>query len=158
MLFIRYRKNIVQFLRDKFVSTPTLEALCNGLITWGKITSFLVITTIENKEEHERKVLVFEKNIKAFYAAGAKTFLTKNNIGDDETFYLHCLRFYIPKIAKQTFEQHNMGIGIFTMQGFERRNKESKNVLKRFSNNRGNIALSNLKRLFDIFQHDHNKV
>ena len=158
MLFIRYTKNIVGFLRDKFNSTPTLEALCNGLSTWEKITPFLVITTIENKEEHERNVLVFEKNIKAFYAAGAKTFLTKNNIGDDETFYLHCLRFYIPKIAKQTFEQHNMGIGIFTMQGFERRNKESKNVLKRFSNNRGNIALSNLKRLFDIFQHDHNKV
>ena len=64
---------------------------------------------------------------------------------------MHCLRFYIPKIVDITYKNHNLGIGIFTMQGFERRNKESKNILRRFSNGMGNIAIQNLKRLWDVF-------
>ena len=39
------------------------------------------------------------------------------------------------------------------MQGFKRRNKESKNILKRFSNNIGNITIPDLNRIWDIFQH-----
>ena len=42
--------------------------------------------------------------------------------------------FYIPSHTRITFERHNLGIGIFNMQGFERRNKESKNIYKRFTN------------------------
>ena len=100
----------------------------------------------------------FINNVKAFYKAGSKTFLTKKNVGDNETFYLHALRFYLPKIAEETFRDHNLGLGVFTMQGFERRNKESKNALKRFTNNRGNIVVSNLKRLYDVYDFEQNKV
>ena len=64
---------------------------------------------------------------------------------------MHVLRFYIPRIADDTFEKYNLGVGIFTMQGFERRKKESKNTLRRFSNGIGNIIVGNLKRLWDIF-------
>ena len=49
-----------------------------------------------------------------------------------------------------------VGVGIFSMQGFERRNKESKNTLKRFCNHRGNIVVPNLKRLWDIFHNSKN--
>ena len=73
------------------------------------------------------------------------------HVGNDETFYMHVLRFYIPRIADDTFEKYNLGVGIFTMQGFERRNKESKNTFRRFSNGIGNIIVGNLKRLWDIF-------
>ena len=38
------------------------------------------------------------------------------------------------------------------MQGFEARNKESKNTLRRFSNGRGNFVITNLKRLWDVFK------
>ena len=100
----------------------------------------------------------FEDNLKDFYEIGGRSFLTKNpaKVGDDETFYLHALRFYLPQIAKQTLREHNLGLGIFTMQGFEARNKESKNTLKRFSNGIGNIAVSNLKRLWDVFHYSRN--
>ena len=99
-------------------------------------------------------VLLLEK----FYFVGGKTFLTKNKayLGDDETFYMHVLRFYMPKIAKQTVEKHNLGLGIYTVQGFERRNKESKNTLKRFSNNKGNVLIPNLRRLWDVFYYKTN--
>ena len=92
-----------------------------------------------------------------FYKVGAKSFLTEGStIGNEETFYMHALRFYTPAIAKITFDRHGLGIGIFNMQGFERRNKESKNTLKRFSNNKGNIILPNLRRLWDVFYHEKN--
>ena len=83
--------------------------------------------------------------------------ITKNTAtaGDDETFYLHCLRFYIPRIAQITFDEDHLGVGIFTMQGFERRNKESKNIFKRFSNGKGNVLVPNMKRLYDIFENNY---
>ena len=120
----------------------------------------MVITSISDKEEYENKLLEFESNLKQFYNAGKHTFLTQNfsNPGDDETFYLHCLCFYMPKIANKTFEKHGVGLGIFTMQGFERCIKESKNIFKRFQNYKGNPVVHNLKRLYDVFESRHNKV
>ena len=38
----------------------------------------------------------FEKNIDFFYECGTDTFLSYNEVGDDETYYLHALKYYIP--------------------------------------------------------------
>ena len=83
----------------------------------------------------------FKRNLNLSYKVGGRSFLTKDNndIEGDETFYMHCLNFYMPMIAEVTLDRHKMGLGIFTMQGFERRNKESKNTLRRFCNMRGNF-------------------
>ena len=64
---------------------------------------------------------------------------------------MHTLRFYLPQISDKKLEKHILDLDIFTMQGFERRNKESKNTLRRFSNGIGNIVIGNLKRLWDTF-------
>lgn len=111
-----------------------------------KNTPFLVITTIENENVYKQQMLEFEQNVKEMYKEGKLTILTKNLLkeGDNKTFFLHCLRFYIPKIIKITYKNHNLDVGIFTMHGFERRNKESKNAMRKFSNNRGNIIISNM--------------
>ena len=74
-------------------------------------------------------------------------------MGDLETSYMHILRYYMPHIAQETYCKHGIGIGLFTMQGFEHRNKESKNTLHRFSNHCGNVVVPNMKRLWDIFSH-----
>lgn len=43
----------------------------------------------------------FEKLVKLLFYEGGKSFLKKGDIlGDDETFYMHCLRCYIPKIVE----------------------------------------------------------
>lgn len=55
-----------------------------------------------------------------------------------ETFYLHVLRFYLPVIAEYTWDNYRLGLGVYTMQGFECRNKESKKDLRRLTNKRGN--------------------
>ena len=151
--FIKNISHIVKFLKDKFHLTPKLKHLCNGLELWEKITPFLIISVIENDEIYKQEMLAFSNNLKKFYAAGKHTFLTKNAAtpGDDEKFYLHCLRFYLPRIAQKIYNENHLGLGIFTMQGFERRNKESKNVFKRFRNERENVLVSNMKRLYDVF-------
>ena len=128
----------------------------DGMITWHNIQSFIHKVKVENVSEHEDQLLQFEKDVGDLYNYGKHSFLTKDVCGDQETFYFHCLRFYLPKIAHHTWTKHKMGIGIFTMQGFERRNKESKNCMKRFSNRRGNIIVPNLKRLWDVFYYGKN--
>ena len=96
----------------------------------------------------------FQKKIKNYYAGG-KSFLTKGKVvGDDETFYMHCLRCYTPHIAEITYKQHHLGVGIFTMQGYERRNKESKWSYSHHTNEKDNILTQNLHRLHDLFLMD----
>ena len=153
LLFINNIDNVVKFLEREFHQTPTLKHLCDGLNLWKCITPFLVISVIEDEVKYKKEMLEFDKNVANFYESGKHSFLTKkaSQPGDDETFYMHCLQFYIPQIAKTTFEEYNLGIGIFTMQGFERRNKESKNVMRKYCNYKGNIVQSNLKRLYDVY-------
>ena len=79
-------------------------------------------------------------------------FLTKGAVaGDDETFYMHCLRCYVPKIARTTFSDHLLGVGVFTMQGCERRNKETKRAFAHYCNRKGNVQKQTLNRLFDEY-------
>ena len=144
-------------LKDKFAMTPALKDLTDRLLLWEEITPFMVITTITDVNEYKNLMKKWNDNLKAFYKVGKFTFLSKNvaTPGDDDIFYMHVLHFYLPQIAKKTLEDYQLGLGIWTMQGFERRNKESKHTLKRFSNNKGNVLLANLRRLWDIYYHEH---
>jgi len=63
---------------------------------------------------------------KEFYEYGAKTCLTKTTKGNQDNFYTYALWYYLPYIAEKTCHQHKLGLGIWTIQGFERRNKESR--------------------------------
>ena len=68
-----------------------------------------------------------ENNMSSFYKCGATSFLTGGTMtGDQEMFYMHVVRFYIPATENITFERHTLGVGIFNIQGFERWNNESK--------------------------------
>ena len=116
---------------------------------------FLKISRVKDEAVYPSLIMKFKTDLSEFYKCGKYTFLTKRNYGDDESFYFHCLRFYIPNIADETWEKFKLGVGIFTMQGYERRNKESKNTLRRFNNNKGNIVIGNMKRLWDLFYYEH---
>ena len=127
-----------------------------------KLFKFLGITYLEeeNDASYVQQMDTFESNVKEFYDTGSRTFLGVNGTtdGKGETFYSHALRYYMPGIARKTYKRHRLGVGIFNMQGFERRNKESKNCMKRFSNNKGNVLVNNMKRLWDVYEHDINAV
>ena len=145
-------------MKDSFHDTNVLHDLCNGILLWAEITPFLVLTTINNHDEYQILKQKFVENVKEFFDIGGRSFLTKVSVGNDETFYMHTLRFYLPRIADQTLNEFGLGLGVFTMQGFKRRNKESKNTLLRFSNGKGNIVAPNLRRLYDVFYFESNNV
>lgn len=67
-----------------------------------------------------------------------------------ENFYCHILTDYLVPTMRETYIIYKLGLGIFSMQGMERSNKESKNCTKRFYNNRYNICISTLLRLYDL--------
>ena len=137
--------------------TEEIKNYCKGLSLLKKIFTFTSISHIENGIEYSQKMRTFYSDVKDLYKYGKNTYLRGNEY--DETFYFHCLAFYLPKLAKITFERHNLGLGIFTMQGFERRNKESKNCFKRFTTNNKKsdaILVNNLRRLLQVFLHDIN--
>ena len=134
LCFIKNTPKIVEFLEENFQNTKTLSNLCKGLLLWAKISPFLVITEIEDVAICEKLLEDCIVNVKEFYKIGVQSFLTKDkgNPGGDETFHMHVLRFHVPKIARTTLDEDRCGVGIFTMQGCERRNKESKNTLRQW--------------------------
>ena len=119
---------------------------------------FLGFINIKNKAFFDSKLEEYVWLAKKLYAAGSKTTLTKNNKGDLKTIYFHVARYYVPKIAKETYENYGFVIGVFIMQGFRRRNKESQNTLCCFSNKKGDIVTPNLTRLWDVFYNCTNPV
>ena len=151
---------ITKYLTDNLILTRDLNDVVTGLSLWVKLFKFLGFTHLTiSKSQYLREIEIFTMNVKNFYSAGARTYLSSPaHNGDEETFYMHTLRYYIPRIALETYESHKCGIGIFNMQGFERRNKESKNCLKRFSNNSGNVVINNMARIYDVFKHKVNAV
>jgi hypothetical protein len=105
---------------------------------------------IENPRKYlEGELPDFENNLKLFIKSGRYSFLL-----NDEPFYFHCMRYYLPTIARQTFHSFQLGLGIFNMQGFERRNKESKTLLHRACNNKRSskaMLRNNIRRLLINF-------
>ena len=84
-----------------------------------------------------------------FYVHSVNTFMTKVEKGDKETFYIHALRHYTPLHAQNTWDTYKLGVGIFTMEGFERRNLESKQVVRNHTTKKGNITLQSATKLYE---------
>ena len=125
---------ITTFMKNYLVPTRTINDIMDGLNIWVKLFKFVGYTHLVMSESEYLAMLdSFNSDVKEFYSVGSRTFLSSHSqMGEDETFYMHTLRYYIPRIALETYKTHKVGVGVFNMQGFERRNKESKNCLKRF--------------------------
>lgn len=93
-------------MKVKFPHTNLLLDLCALLEHWNKISVFMVVAKVTDEEQYESKLDQFVKDVIEFYKKDKYTFLTKNSTtpGDNETYYLHALRFYIPQIAKKCFK------------------------------------------------------
>ena len=97
----------------------------------------------------------FKNNVRLLFKYGKDTFLADVNV----TFYFHCIRLYFPQLADLTFKRHKLGIRTFNVQGFERRNKESKNSINRFATlyrKSDKSMVNNVRRLLNVFLHEMN--
>ena len=154
--FVLKCPEIATFLRSKesgLRQTRKVVALAKSLDIWYVVEKHLKRGRVDENEVQSfpLEIAKFKKNIDLFYECGSDSFLTNEEVGDDETYYLHALKFYIPSHASKTWTDHKCGIGVFTMQGFERRNKESKNIRRRFNNMRNQMLAQILKRLWDSY-------
>ena len=79
-------------------------SIVKALRLWHEIEQFLKIGNIklesEKKENVNTLIDQFEKNIITFYDVGRTSFMKDKRVDDHETYYLHCLRFYIPKMSQ----------------------------------------------------------
>ena len=64
---------------------------------------------------------------------------------------MNFLRCYIPKISRGIFSDHHLGVGVFTIQAYESRNKETKRAFARHWNGKSNVQKQTLNRLFDDY-------
>ena len=160
--FIDLSNDIETFFESNFVSTTYSSNITKCLSLWNKISHTLrrcTIFSIDDDNDTKTRLIKeyidemngFEKLVQDFYKYGCSTFLSCNDSSEQETFYLHALRFYMPKFMKETWKTHRLGVGVFTMQGMERRNQESKKALQNHTNNRGNIIVQNLMKLYGNF-------
>jgi hypothetical protein len=163
-VFVGNTDGICNFLQTYISLSSSVTHLINALKLWKDIFKLLSVTKIDERQGSRDWYLAeideYENKVKNFYDIGSKSFLTSNHndIGNEESFYFHTLRYYIPRIARITFDRHKLGVGIFTMQGFERRNKESKNCMKRFNNYKANMTIGNLDKLYNVFNYNCNNV
>jgi len=114
--------------------TEEIVSFAKALDLWYSIEDHLKRAEVK-KEDVDGFLSVLEKfetNINSFYECGTDTFLSGDEVGVDETYYLHALKYYIPVHARKPWDDQKCGIGVFTMQEFERRNKESKNMYHKY--------------------------
>ena len=61
----------------------------------------------------------------------------------------------MPRIARETWKEFKLGVGIYTIQGFEKCDQESKYIYRHYTNKRNNettnVAMQILKRLQLIY-------
>ena len=114
--FITNVPSVIKFIENNVEITLNLSDVCSALDIWAnKINPLITRIKILDEDEYECELTRFEQNVKDLYAHGSNTVLTKNHIGDQESFYFHCLRFYVPMIARHTWNHHKLGVGVFSM-------------------------------------------
>ena len=77
--------------------------------------------------------------------------MTNAIVGDGETFYIHNLSFYMPSIIEDTYKKHKLGPGVWSMEGFEYKNAQSKQAVYTHSNCKGNLPAQSLAHLYLIY-------
>ena len=53
----------------------------------------------------------------------------------------------MPVFLERTHDAHKLGVGVFTMEGFEYKNYSSKHAIREHSNRKGNVCMQSLKYL-----------
>ena len=92
-------------------------------------------------------ITLFKNEAATFFSNAHASFLSHKVQGNEETFYIHALCMYIPKIMRETYDSHMLGVRVFTMEGFEYKNYSSKHAIRGHSNRKGNVCVQSLKYL-----------
>ena len=148
---IRNISSLVALLRNEYEETTYLVNLCDMLLLLPRLNKFWKTVDIESRNVYLQQIEQYKIDIDLFYDYGSKSILTNTVLGDGETFYFHVAKHHVPIIAHDTLDKFNCGVGLWTMQGFEHRNKQSKFVYSHKTNGKGNCCMQVLKGLHRLF-------
>jgi len=101
-VFIKSIPEIVDFIETNFSEAEHLIHLAKVMKVWKNIQEFIHKITV-NEAMYMEELSKFRSDTKGFYKYGAEIFLTKTTKGDQETFYTHTLRYYLPYIEEKKF-------------------------------------------------------
>ena len=88
-----------------------------------------------------------------------QTYLTDLVSGDHDNFYAHALRWYFPQILKRTYSKYGLGLGIYTMEGYEAINYTTKHLICDHTNRWGNACSQTMVQIVMTYMNnDHNIV
>ena len=97
----------------------------------------------------------FEEDITALFNAGKDSFMISTGgrvLYAEENVYIHAFQFNIPRVMRKIWLKHGLPLGCFTIQGFERRNQESKRIFQTHYNKRlHKCCIQILQRLVEAF-------
>ena len=102
-------------------------------------------------EQYLNEIKEYECNMSKFYEYGIDTIFTDTVRSDGEIFYCYCAKCCVPRIARVILDKLNCGVGIWTMQGFEHWNKQSKHIYENKTNGKGNCYKQVLRGLCKYF-------
>ena len=146
---------VLDFWKSISKDSDVIKELINLLSSRRDISCIISITYIKNELDYIKVMEKFNILINKFSTTVDEIIFVAQSGRDYEgsivNFYTHVLINYIPFIMIQTFNKYKIGISINSMQGVERRNKESKNCAQRFSNYKHNLCISTINWLFDVF-------
>ena len=94
---------------------------------------------------------MFKNQLLIYQRAASHTILSINSSSDSEGFYNHILFNYYPYLVDKFWREYKVDLGVFNLQRFERKNKESKKAARNFYNGRHNICTQLLNRIYDRF-------
>ena len=82
-----------------------------GLKLWKDLCESIHIASINDDNVYTSKIVSFVSKFKLFFTGGGKSFLKElEAVGDDDKFYLYCIRCYIPTIASRKFNTHHLSV------------------------------------------------
>ena len=154
MKFIKDVNNLVSLIKTEYEHSAYLNHMCQLLLLLPILSKFWKKVEIESYSSYMEDIIEYENNINKFYYHGSFTIFTNTTLGDGETFYCHISKHWVPRLAKWTVNNLGCGIGLWTMQGFEHRNKQSKYLHARKTNGKGNCCVQVLKGLHNSFLHN----
>ena len=74
-----------------------------------------------------------------------------------EAPHFHMIHFYMTRLARETWKESQLGVGAYTMQGFEKFNSELKHIFKTSTNKKNNkktnVFMQILKTLQYKYEH-----
>ena len=65
------------------------------------------------------------------------------------------LRFYMPRRPRETWKEFHLGVGVYTMQGFEKCNSESKQIFKNITDKKNNKTTNVVIQILKILQYNY---